>query len=253
MAEVYVGRQNSEDRQLRYPGMQNVVLPARLTGDICQIGGSESQVAHLSVKPGQVMMTEAGAMMTKEEGLDMSVHFGGDCCKRCCCAGESPAYSTFTNKTNDTKVLGITPNYNAKIIPLDMEELKGGMVIKHRAFLANDSGPLDWTFEFPGCTKCCCGGQGCCLSTISGKGFAYLTAGGTVYAKTLADGESITVDTQGVVAFEKSVKYDVQFLSCWTCCFAGEGFAQTVLTGPGQVILQTMSFEKLKMAVMGHK
>jgi len=233
-----------------FPGMTNVPLPPGLSADRCQIAGSESQVMHIAVKPGQVIMTEPGAMMTTQEGLDMRVKCGSNCCGRCCCAQESPVYTMFKNKTNETKVLGITPNYNAKIIPVDLKAAEGGMVIKHRTYLAHDTGDLNWELNFAGCQRCCCGGQGCCLSTISGQGFAYLSAGGTVYAKTLEGGESITVDTEAVVGYEGSVKYNVQYLSCWACCCVKEGFANTVLTGPGLVILQTMSFDKLKKAVM---
>lgn len=75
---------------------------------------------------------------------------------------------------------------------------------------------------------------------------AFLNASGTCLTKTLQDGEVLIVDTDSVVAFEKTVGYDVRRnRGCLMCCCGGEGLYNTVLTGPGLVILQSMSFEKM--------
>ena len=68
--------------------------------------------------------------------------------------------------------------------------------------------------------------------------------------KTLSEGEILIMDTNSLVAFEKTVGYDVKRnKGCLLCCCGGEGLYNTVLTGPGMVIIQSMSFEKIAMAI----
>ena len=51
------------------------------------------------------------------------------------------------------------------------------------------------------------------------------------------------MDTGNVVAFEKSVKYEVETVKgLKNIFFGGEGLFLTKLTGPGKVILQTQNF-----------
>jgi hypothetical protein len=88
---------------------------------------------------------------------------------------------------------------------------------------------------------CCCAGLGCCRQKITGSddSIAFLAAGGTIVYKHLADGETITVDTNSVVALEESVSLGITPNGkLGTCLCGGEGCFSTTLTGPGRVYLQ---------------
>ena len=66
---------------------------------------------------------------------------------------------------------------------------------------------------------------------------------GDAIERTLAPGETLLVDTGNVVAFEETVSYQVETVKGgMNIFFGGEGLFLTRLTGPGQIILQTMSF-----------
>ena len=55
------------------------------------------------------------------------------------------------------------------------------------------------------------------------------------------------IDTGSVVAWDESVTYDVAFVgSIKSAIFGGEGIFLTTLTGPGTVIVQTMTLAKLR-------
>jgi uncharacterized protein (AIM24 family) len=57
----------------------------------------------------------------------------------------------------------------------------------------------------------------------------------------------LQVDTGCVVGFEESVSYDIQFVGgIKTAIFGGEGLFLATLTGPGRVIVQSMTLEKLR-------
>ena len=62
----------------------------------------------------------------------------------------------------------------------------------------------------------------------------------------------LQVDTGCIVGFEESVQYDVQFAGgIATSMFGGEGLFLATLTGPGKVIIQTMTLSKLRRQLGG--
>ena len=87
------------------------------------------------------------------------------------------------------------------------------------------------------------GGEGFILEDISGEGNVFLEVDGDQITKELQEGEVIKVDTGNVVAFDKTVKYEVETVKgVKNVLFGGEGLFLTKLTGPGKVILQTQNF-----------
>lgn len=73
----------------------------------------------------------------------------------------------------------------------------------------------------------------------------FLEIDGNKVEKNLAPGEVIKVDTGNVVAFERSVRYEIETVKGLKNIFlGGEGLFLTKLTGPGKVILQTQNFNE---------
>jgi uncharacterized protein (AIM24 family) len=94
------------------------------------------------------------------------------------------------------------------------------------------------------------GGEGFILERISGDGVVFIHAGGDLFGFDLLPGETMLVDTGSVVAWEESVTYDVQAAgSIRSALFGGEGIFMTSMTGPGQVIVQTMTLAKLRRQI----
>jgi uncharacterized protein (AIM24 family) len=91
------------------------------------------------------------------------------------------------------------------------------------------------------------GGEGFILEKFTGPGAVFVHAGGDHVDFTLGPGEMLQVQTGHLVAFEPSVNYDVQLIgNIRTAIFGGEGLFLTTLTGPGRVILQSMTLERLR-------
>ena len=79
-----------------------------------------------------------------------------------------------------------------------------------------------------------------------GDGMCFVHAGGTLYERTLAAGETLRVDTGCIVAFQPAVSYDIQFVGgIKTALFGGEGLFFASLRGPGKVYLQTLPFSRM--------
>ena len=86
------------------------------------------------------------------------------------------------------------------------------------------------------------GGEGFVLQDIHGTGLAFLEIDGDIMDRTLAPGEVLKVDTSNVVAFDRTVKYEIETVKgLGNILFGGEGLFLTKLTGPGRVILQTQN------------
>lgn len=89
------------------------------------------------------------------------------------------------------------------------------------------------------------GGEGFILQDLSGVGMAFLEIDGDKVIKELQPGEVIKVDTGNVVAFERTVKYEIETIKGLKNIFlGGEGLFLTKLTGPGRVILQTQNINE---------
>ena len=112
-------------------------------------------------------------------------------------------------------------------------------------------GEVDVAANFDcGITGCCVTGMGMCRGEGKGSGTVFLAAGGTILTRELGANEEIIVDSDSIVGFKDSVKLGWRLNGgplSW--CFAGEGCCNLTLTGPGTVILQSMSLPKYIAAV----
>lgn len=96
------------------------------------------------------------------------------------------------------------------------------------------------------------GGEGFILEKFTGPGLLFLHAGGDSVVFDLQPGQMLQVDTGCLVAFSQSVDYDIQMLSdIKTAIFGGEGLFLTTLTGPGKVILQSLTLSRLRRELRG--
>merc|ERR1711874_546471 len=96
------------------------------------------------------------------------------------------------------------------------------------------------------------GGMGLLIHPLTSEkgGTVFLNAGGTILARTLGEGETLYASTNSVVAFEKKVTFTVEFVgNAMMACCGGEGLFNVKLTGPGTVILQSLSFEDMSKAL----
>lgn len=74
---------------------------------------------------------------------------------------------------------------------------------------------------------------------------AFLEIDGDKVIKDLQPGEVLKVDTGNVVAFERSVSYEIETVKGLKNIFlGGEGLFLTRIVGPGRVILQTQNINE---------
>ncbi len=90
------------------------------------------------------------------------------------------------------------------------------------------------------------GGEGLILQRLSGTGRAFIHACGDLNVVDLAPGEQYKVSTANAVAWEDTVSYDISSVGgIKTALFSGEGLFVTTLTGPGKIVIQSMTLGDL--------
>ena len=94
------------------------------------------------------------------------------------------------------------------------------------------------------------GGEGFIMQKVTGPGLAFFEIDGYSKEYDLAAGEELVCDTGVVALMDPSCKMDVRMVgSVKNALFGGEGLVDTVITGPGKVMLQTMPIYKVAGAI----
>jgi uncharacterized protein (TIGR00266 family) len=211
-----------------------------------KIEGTVMPVLHVTLDKGESVISERGAMVWMDGGVEMHTHthggLGGGINR--VLMGESFFVTRFIAKGGSRSVyFGISAP--GKILDF---EISGGreLICQKTAFLAGTSGIKLGSFVKKKLLTGFFGGEGFILQRIGGEGTAFLEIDGEVFRRTLAEGEKIKVDTGCVAAFEKSVHYDVQRVKgLRNLVFGGEGAFLATLEGPGEVYLQSLTMISL--------
>ena len=217
-----------------------------------EIDGHNLQIARVRLKPGQEIYAEAGKMIYKSANVDWATRMTGQsftdkiigAIKRKL-MGESLFFTYFQAPTNEGHV-GFAGHYPGKIQVFDLAAGQSMMVQRDGFLFAQSTVALDIAMVRR-LGAGLLGGEGFILQKLTGPGLVFVHAGGDHVDFTLAPGETLQVQTGHLVAFEPTVNYDVQLVgNIRTAIFGGEGLFLTTLTGPGRLILQSMTLERLR-------
>jgi uncharacterized protein (TIGR00266 family) len=223
--------------------------PAPLKYDI---EGHNLQIARVHLQPGQEIYAEAGKMIYKAANVDWDTRMSGQSVGQKIMGaikrklmGESFFFTHF-RASNAVGEVGFAGHYPGKIQVFELAPGQTIMVQRDGFLFAQNSVTLDIAMVRR-LGAGLLGGEGFILQKLTGPGAVFVHAGGDHVDFTLAPGETLQVQTGHLVAFEPSVNYDVQLVgSIRTAIFGGEGLFLTTLTGPGRVILQSMTLERLR-------
>lgn len=195
--------------------------------------------------PGESMYTQSGGMAWMTEGISMDSNMRGGIGKSIgrMFAGESLFMATYKAERAGSTI-AFASTVAGEVMPVNIGP-NGGLICQKGAFLcAQESVNLSVTFTKK-ISAGLFGGEGFILQDISGNGMVFLEIDGNKIIKDLAPGEVLKVDTGNVVAFEKTVSYEIETVKGLKNIFlGGEGLFLTRLVGPGKVILQTQNFNE---------
>ena len=216
------------------------------------IEGHNLQIARVHLQPGQEIYAEAGKMIYKSANVDWNTRMTGQTLSQKIFGaikrklmGES-LFFTYFRTNNGPGHLGFAGHYTGKIQVYTLVPGQTILVQRDGFLFAEATVTLDIALVRR-LGAGLLGGEGFILQKLTGPGAVFVHAGGDHVDFTLAAGEVLQVQTGHLVAFEPSVNYDIQLVgNIRTAIFGDEGLLLTTLTGPGRVILQSMTLERLR-------
>jgi uncharacterized protein (TIGR00266 family) len=215
------------------------------------IQGDNLQVARVRLRPGQEVFAEAGKMLYKTPGVQWETRMQGEsigqklwgAVKRKL-MGESLFMTYF--RANTGGEVGFAGSYPGRIQAFDLAPGQSVLVQRDSFLFAQVSVQLNIAFVKK-LGAGFFGGEGFILERLTGPGSVFIHGGGDFIEFNLQPGEMLQVDTGCVVGFDESVQYDIQMAGgIKTAIFGGEGLFLATLTGPGRVIVQSMTLEKMR-------
>ena len=223
-----------------------------------RIHGDDMQYVEIGLDPGEAIVAEAGGMMYMDDGIAMETIFGDGSARNSglmgallgagkrLLTGESLFMTVFQNQAATKRTVAFGAPYPGKIIPVHLAELGGELITQKDSFLCAAKGvSIGIAFQRRLGTGLF-GGEGFIMQRLTGDGYAFVHAGGTLHERQLAAGESLRVDTGCIVAFQPTVDYDIQLVGgIKTALFGGEGLFFATLRGPGRIWLQSLPFSRL--------
>ncbi|HZQ85441.1 MAG TPA: TIGR00266 family protein [Acidimicrobiales bacterium] len=196
-------------------------------------------VARIALDPGEELRAESGAMMATSAGVDVKASTQGGVMKglkRSLLGGESLFITTFTAPASGGWV-DVADHLPGDIVVTSVSADKPLSITKG-CWLASGAGVgLDTKW---GGFKNLFGGEGGFLVLASGDGPVVLACYGAIDTIQLAAGESVTIDTGHVVAFDPNTTSAIRKVSggMMQTLKSGEGLVFD-FTGPGWVMTQT--------------
>ncbi len=209
------------------------------------IEGAPLPVVICDLEPGETMITEKGAMSWMSPNMKMET-VGGGVGKMVgrMFSGESMFQNRYTAEGGPGQI-AYASSFPGSILAF---EIGNGVdiIAQKSAFLASTDGiTLSVAFQkklgggfF--------GGEGFIMQKLSGNGTAFVEIDGHVKEYVLEAGQSIVIDTGYLAAMDSSCTMDIVSVKGLKNKFlGGEGFFNTVVTGPGKVYLQSMPVNQM--------
>ena len=215
------------------------------------ITGDNLQFVHMEFAPGEMAWAEAGAMVYMSGNVSMNAKARGGLMSgfKRVLTGESFFVTEFAAE-GGPGVAAFAGRVPGKINAID---LRGGRqwIFQKDAFLAAEGAvQMDIAFQ-KRLGAVFFGGEGLILQRYWGEGTVFIHAPGDLAEFELAAGQTLKISSGHAVGWESSVSYDIQTVGgIKTAFFGGEGLFVTTLTGPGKVLLQSMTLGKMAMALV---
>ena len=192
-----------------------------------------------TLQPGEQIVAEGGGMSWMDDAFTMETKSGGvGKAFSKALSGESMFQNIFTAVRAGS--IAFSSCFPGTILPIRI--VPGhDLIVQKGAFLACEAGVGLSMSVNKKLSAGLLGGEGFIMQRLSGSGIVFLEVDGSVVSRTLAAGERLVVSSGNVLGFVDGVGYDVELVKGAKNMFlGGEGLANTILTGPGNVWLQTM-------------
>ena len=215
-----------------------------------RIEGTPLPVVICNVEPGETLITEKGAMSWMSPNMKMETNAGGfgKALGRMF-SGESIFLNRYSAQGGPGEIAFAT-SFPGSIKAYDIAPGRE-IVAQKSSFLASEAGVELSVFFQKKIGSGLFGGEGFIMQKLSGHGTAFLEIDGSVGEYELGSGQSIIVDTGYLAAMDATCSMEIVTVpGLKNMVFGGEGVFNTVIHGPGKVLLQTMPINSVAGALI---
>ena len=205
------------------------------------ITGENMPVVICDLEAGESMITEKGSMVWMSPNMEMSTNAGGSLGKAFgrMFSGESIFQNIYTAQ-GGPGMIAFASSFPGSIRALEITP-DHPIVVQKSGFLASEQGVEMSIFFQKKLGAGFFGGEGFIMQKLSGRGMAFLEIDGSAVEYELAPGQQLILDTGNLAMVDATCSIDIQTVKgVKNALFGGEGLFNTVVTGPGRVVLQTL-------------
>ncbi|WP_026353964.1 TIGR00266 family protein [Woodsholea maritima] len=230
-----------------------------------RIEGGDIQYVEIELDPQESVIAEAGSMMYKSPSINMDTIFGDGSGQtkgvlgalmgagKRILTGESLFMTVYTHQGQNKAHVAFAAPYPGTIIPVHLPDFSGELICQKDSFLAAAKGVAVGIALQKRIMTGLFGGEGFIMQRLTGDGWAFIHAGGTLVQRELAPGEELHVDTGCVVAYTAGVDFQIERAgNIKSMIFGGEGIFFAKMRGPGHVWLQSMPFSRLAGRILAN-
>ena len=211
-----------------------------------RIEGTPMPVVICELEAGENMITERGSMSWMTPNMKMETTSNGGVGKVLgrMFSGEALFQNRYTAQ-GGPGMIAFASSFPGSIRALQITPDRP-VIAQKRAFLASET-TVDLSVFFQRKMGAgFFGGEGFIMQKLSGNGLAFVEIDGSAVEYELAPGQQMIVDTGYLALMDATCKMDVVTVKgAKNVFFGGEGLFNTVITGPGKIVLQTMPAFKL--------
>ncbi len=208
------------------------------------IGGNLPAVV-CTLAAGESMITERGSMSWMSPNMRMETTSNGGVGKALgrMFAGEALFQNRYTAEGKEG-LIAFASSFPGAIKAMEITPSKP-VIVQKSAFLAAEEGvQLSVAFQKK-LGAGFFGGEGFIMQKISGNGMAFIEIDGCAVEYELAAGESMIVDTGYLAFMDATCSMEIVSVKGAKNMFlGGEGLFNTVIKGPGKIMLQTMPISR---------
>jgi uncharacterized protein (TIGR00266 family) len=215
------------------------------------ITGDNLQFVHVELEPGELVWGEAGGMVYFTGNVRMEAKARGGIMEglKRVFSSESFFVTEFTAESG-TGVVAFAGRVPGKIAAIDLRGGKTWVFQKDALLAAEGTVQFDIAFQ-KRFGSILFGGEGFILQRFTGEGTLFVHSPGDLVEYDLAPGQVMKISSGHVVGWEDTVAFDIQTVGgLKTAFFGGEGLFVTTLTGPGKILMQSMTLPKLASALV---
>jgi len=215
-----------------------------------EIKGRDLPYVEITLNKGEKVVSESGYMCWMDDGFTLDTSTNGGFMKGLgrLFTGNKFFQNNYTAEKDNLKICFASSLPGAILaVPISADQ---SLIVQKKAFLASHGNIESSVYLNKKFGAGFFGGEGFVLQKITGEGTAFIEIDGAVAEYDLVENQKLIVSSTHLVSMSETCQMDIQAVKgLKNKLLGGEGWFNTVITGPGKVYVQSMPVFKLANAI----